>query len=131
MEYYQEAIEKSTNPLCYNGDLFTSNILQEFYNHFPEERRLMLGRGLILNPSLLCHGTKEQLQEFHELLLQGYLSRGMEENNILYKMKELWFYQIHLFQGAEKYEKKIKKTQKLIEYRRIVEEVFDYSIVDW
>ena len=46
-------------------------------------------------------------------------------------MKELWFYQIHLFQGAEKYEKKIKKTQKLIEYRRIVEEVFDYSIVDW
>ena len=131
MEYYQEAIEKSTNPLCYNGDLFTSNILQEFYNHFPEERRLMLGRGLILNPGLLCHGTKEQLQEFHELLLQGYLSRGMEENNILYKMKELWFYQIHLFQGAEKYEKKIKKAQKLIEYRRIVEEVFDYSIVDW
>lgn len=91
----------------------------------------MLGRGLILNPGLLCHGTKEQFQEFHELLLQGYLSRGMEENNILYKMKELWFYQIHLFQGAEKYEKKIKKTQRLIEYRRIVEEVFDYSIVDW
>ena len=91
----------------------------------------MIGRGLILNPGMIHGGTKAQFQKFHERLVEGYLGRGLSETSVLFKMKELWFYQIHLFQGAEKYEKKIKKTQKLIEYRRIVEEVFDYSIVDW
>ncbi len=35
-------------------------------------------------------------------------------------MKELWFYQIHRFPGAEKYGKRIKKAQSCTEYEEIV-----------
>ena len=33
-----------------------------------------------------------------------------------FKVKELWFYQIHLFEHGEKYGKKIKKAQNLAAY---------------
>lgn len=122
-EFYQKAAEKSPYPLCYNGDIFTSQQIQEFRQTFPQENRLMLGRGLICNPGLLCKGTKEQFEAFHEQLLQGYRGRGMEENSIFFKMKELWFYQIHIFKEAEKYGKKIKKVQKMREYEEIVKEL--------
>ena len=47
----------------------------------------------------------------------------MGDRNVLFKMKELWFYQIRQFEDAEKYGKKIKKAQRLSEYEEAVEEL--------
>ena len=42
-------------------------------------------------------------------------------------MKELWFYLINLFEGAEKYGKKIRKAEKLDVYTDVVKTLFcDY-----
>lgn len=123
MECFRMAREKSRNPLCYNGDLFTKERVRQFCAEFSEEDRLMLGRGLIVNPGMLCDGTKEQFREFHEQVLQGYEERNMGDTNVLFKMKELWHYQIHLFPEAGRLEKKLRKVQRLSEYREIVEEV--------
>ena len=123
MECYEEAQRGSRNPLCYNGDLFTGSRIRRFCEKYPEEERLMIGRGLILNPGLICKGTKEQLQEFHGRLVDGYLDRGLSETSVLFKMKELWFYQIHLFTDTKRYEKQIRKVQNLSEYQKIVEEL--------
>lgn len=46
------------------------------------------------------------------------------DRNVLFRMKELWFYMIHLFGEHEKYAKQIKKAQTVAEYRHIVEVVF-------
>lgn len=123
MECYEEAQKRSRNPLCYNGDLFTAGRIRRFCANYPQEERLMIGRGLILNPGLIHGGTKEQFQEFHERLVEGYLGRGLSETSVLFKMKELWFYQIHLFADTKKYEKQIRKVQSLPAYRKIVEEL--------
>lgn len=50
---YREAREKSANPLCYNGDLFTAEDIRRFQEEFPGETCVMLGRGLIQNPGLV------------------------------------------------------------------------------
>ncbi len=42
---------------------------------------------------------------------------------MLFKVKELWFYQIHLFEHGEKYGKKIKKAQNLAAYLDSVREL--------
>ncbi len=123
MECYDEAKKKSRNPLCYNGDLFTQGCIRRFCEKYPQEERLMIGRGLILNPGLIHGGTKTQFEEFHERLVEGYLGRGLSETSVLFKMKELWFYQIHLFADSRKYEKQIRKVPHFSEYRRIVEEL--------
>ena len=43
--------------------------------------------------------------------------------NVLYKMKELWFYMIMLFPEQEKVLKKIKKARKLAEYDEAIHEI--------
>ncbi len=127
MECWREAQKRSRNPLCYNGDLFTKERIREFCRVNPGEERLMIGRGLILNPGLCSHSTKEQFAEFQERLLNGYLERGLSETSVLFKMKELWFYQIHLFSDTKRYEKQIRKAPGLSEYKQITEKLLRES----
>ena len=76
----------------------------------------MIGRGLVLNPGLCSRkSTKEQFRTFHEKLLSGYLSRNLGDTNVLFKMKELWFYQIHLFADVKSYEERLSEYMKIVE----------------
>lgn len=126
---YRTAREKSRHPLCYNGDLFTDAHLHAFRSEFPEEDRLMIGRGLLIDPGLLQGGsTGEQFREFHGRVLEGYAAQNLGDTNVLFKMKELWAYQIHFFPEGEKYAKKLRKVQRLSEYEAIVEELFSKSL---
>lgn len=133
-ETFRYALKESKAPLCYNGDLFTEKQIAVFETEFSQERCLMLGRGIILNPGLPvvlreepdCRNENVQLekfQEFHQRLVEGYQALDIGDRNVLFKMKELWFYQIHLFEHAEKYGKKIKKAQNLETYREAVREL--------
>lgn len=125
MEVFREAWKESKNPVCYNGDLFTRERIEEFKAEFPEVDRVMIGRGIICNPGLISgQNTKKQFRDFHERVYQGYLEWNMGDTNVLYKMKELWFYQIHLFPDSDRYAKQLKKVQRLSEYYQIVEELF-------
>ncbi|MEI3340302.1 MAG: hypothetical protein V8R80_10475 [Eubacterium sp.] len=60
------------------------------------------------------------MREFHGRLLADYTEEMSGEKNVLFKMKELWFYMIHVFTNHEKYEKKIRKVQRLCDYKEIV-----------
>ena len=91
---------------------------------------VMLGRGVLANPALFgeIRGTqaltKERLWEFHERLLADYSQEMSGERNVLFKMKELWFYLAWSFENSEKYEKKIRKAQHLRDYRLVVRQLF-------
>ena len=135
-EVFRCALEKSKAPLCYNGDLFTEKQIAEFEKEFPQEECVMLGRGIILNPGLpatLRGGDsrwdektrREKFREFQQRLVDGYRALDIGDRNVLYKVKELWFYQSHLFEHAEKYSKKIKKAQNLETYLECVRELTD------
>lgn len=124
MDVFGMAEKESKNPVCYNGDLFTESRIYQFCEEFPEEDRMMIGRGMLVNPGLLSgENSIEKFRTFHDRIYEGYRERGMGDVNVLYKMKELWRYQIHFFPDSEKYAKQIKKTQKLSEYEQIVKEL--------
>ena len=40
LEYFEKALEKSTNPVCYNGDLFTIADYRRFKERFPSADRV-------------------------------------------------------------------------------------------
>lgn len=52
-DVFAEALKKSKNPICYNGDIFTKNDYEEFRKEFPTVDCIMLGRGLLKNPGLI------------------------------------------------------------------------------
>lgn len=126
-----ESVQKSKNPLCYNGDIFTPEMYKKFKEAFPAIDTVMLGRGIIVNPNLAGEIKtghqldKITLRKFHDTLLTGYQELLSGDKNVLFKMKELWFYMIHVFSNHEKYAKKIKKSQSLSEYKIVISNLFE------
>jgi tRNA-dihydrouridine synthase len=130
LDVFRDAITLSKNPVCYNGDICTIEDYHTFVTAFPSVDKIMIGRGLLKNPALVGTITKdnkldiEMLKEFHDQVYEGYKKVLYGEKNVLYKMKELWFYMITNFSDYEKYAKKIKKSEKLLDYDIAVASLF-------
>lgn len=124
LETFRKAFSKSKNSVCYNGDLFTLEDVQNFKKQFPDVNTVMLGRGLLTNPGLLDeYATKEQFIKFYHLVYEGYQSVLSGDTHVLYKMKELWCYMGDSFPDGKKALKKIKKASKLADYDAAVREL--------
>lgn len=130
LQVFKEGLTLSKNPVCYNGDLFTAGDYKVFSEAFKEVDTIMLGRGLIANPGLISDMTsnqlldKEVLKAFHDKIYEDYQGILSGERNVLFKMKETWFYMIHMFSHYEKYAKKIRKSQRLSDYEQAVSSLF-------
>lgn len=124
LDMFKVAYEESKNPICYNGDIRTTDNLTSLTQQFPDLKHVMIGRGIIHNPGLLTNLDKETLLSFHNMILEEYIKISSGERNVLFKMKELWFYMLNLFKDAEKIGKKIKKTERLKEYEAIINMLF-------
>lgn len=128
---FGKALKDSRNPVCYNGDLFNRESGKAFQDRFPTVTAVMLGRGVIANPALITEmkGGKrlciDQLREFHNMILDGYRHAVSGERNVLFRMKELWFYLGCCFQDSRKYLKKIRKAGSIADYQQAVANLFD------
>lgn len=126
LELYELAEKQSVNPLCYNGDLYTREQIRNFAERFPGTERLMFGRGFLRNPGLLYNEGKdskdifEKFWAFHDLVYEGYQERNMGDRNVLFKMKELWSYQVYQFSEPERLFKTFKKVQDCNEYEQMI-----------
>lgn len=129
MEVFAQALASARMPVCYNGDLFTREACQEFARQFPQVKTVMLGRGMLRNPALaqeLQGGpalTRESLSSFLDDLCGEYGEVLSGERPVLFKMKELWFYMGNLFEDGKKCLKRIKKAQRLSEYKEAAAEL--------
>ena len=130
LNIFKDAMVLSKNPVCYNGDIFTVKDYKEFSATFPTVGTLMLGRGLLMNPGLIGDITsnvkidKNVLKDFHDKIYDDYKEILFGEKNVLFKMKELWFYMIQAFSDNAKYAKKIKKSERLCDYEEAVSSLF-------
>ncbi|WP_409069379.1 tRNA-dihydrouridine synthase [Clostridium sp. FAM 1755] len=136
LDVFRDATTLSVNPICYNGDIFTSSDYNKLIKDFPEVKTVMLGRGILGNPGLINeiknHITidKDILKEFHDEILNKYIELYNEDRNALFRMKELWGYMIYIFSDNKKYAKKIKKAEKLNCYNAAVSSLFrDQQII--
>ncbi|HEY5556861.1 tRNA-dihydrouridine synthase family protein [Acetobacterium sp.] len=130
MKIFKEALILSKNPVCYNGDIFTIKDYKAFSDDFPSVDTLMFGRGLLAHPGLISDITnnikleKKILKDFHDKIYGDYKRILFGDTNVLFKMKELWFYMIPVFSDNAKYAKKIKKSKKLYDYDEAVSSLF-------
>ena len=130
METYEYACSHTPLPLCFNGDLKTPENIRDLEQWFPQTKAVMIGRGLLETPDLVCRmrgaapAGMAQLENFHGQLLDGYCASISGERNVLFKMKESWAYFGKNFPGKEKELKKIRKAQKLTVYRELTASLF-------
>lgn len=130
MEVFKDALALSKNPVCYNGDIFNAKDYRELVEMYPSLDAVMLGRGLIANPALIGEIKnnhvidKQVIKAFHHAVYAGYQEILSGDRNVLFKMKEFWFYMIHLFAESDKYAKKIRKADRLRDYEEVISRLF-------
>lgn len=127
---FETAAAGSRHALCYNGDINTAEEYKKLTERFMTVNAIMLGRGILMNPFLpdQIRGTvlpdQKLLRAFHDEILNGYMEMMSGDRNVLFRMKELWSYLGKGFPGAEKYMKKIKKSERVAEYLAVVDALF-------
>jgi hypothetical protein len=62
---------------------------------------------------------REELQRFTERLYREYQTAYGGRGQAAQRMKELWFYMIHLFDDGEKYAKKMRRVSRPEEYEML------------
>lgn len=131
LETFQTAVRQSRHSLCYNGDIFTKQDFKRLTADFPEVEKVMLGRGILKNPGLAGEIKqenfvlrKEVLQEFHNEILEKYQEIMSGDRNTLFKMKELWSYLGDSFTDSGKYIKKLRKADRIADYKAIAASLF-------
>lgn len=143
MEEFETALPRSKNPVCYNGDLKTAADCAALTARFPTVENLMLGRGLVGNPALArqikggAAADKAELRAFHDELFDAYSAAFGSRRNASLRMKELWFYLIHLFADHDRHLKRLRKAADPLEFESAVDAVFrelallDNLAADW
>ena len=134
IEAYEAAYRIKNCPICYNGDMFCKEEIENFWKRFPNTDAMMLGRGILRDPCLYeklfeseemdASVWKQKVRSFHDALLDDYIEEISGDRNVLFKMKELWFYLWESFDGSKQLIKKLKKSGSVSEYLRVVEEIF-------
>ena len=130
METFARALEQIHVPLCYNGDICSVEDYKKVTAAFPAIDRIMIGRGLLENPGLVGEikgnppADKARLRAFHDEILEGCLDTFRAEKDVVFHLKEIWFYLTKAFPDREKYLKRIRKCQSLPEYKLIVQQIF-------
>ncbi len=130
-EFFDYAVAHSKAPLVYNGDIKSGADIIAFEEKYNAVDALMLGRGLIANPELALrykkglddnsHPDLNIFKDFHDDLLSQYTEILSGEKPVLHRMKEFLFYWQQLFPNQEKTIKKLRKANRLAEYKSLAD----------
>lgn len=130
LDVFAQALEKSSNPVCYNGDLQTVAQVRSFETRFPTVNAVMIGRGAVADPALLRKlkggnaATREELQAFMRELYYTYQEFYGQVGTAAQRMREVWFYLIHLFDNTERLNKQLRRFRSPGEYEAIEAAIF-------
>lgn len=127
-EPYGESLEKAPFPVAYNGDVFNLEDLDKLTSAFPQTQHVMLGRGLLANPALVrmaaggAPATATELRHLHDRLYCEY--EKDTGANVVFRMKEWWFYTKCAFENPLAVHRMVRKVRKVDEYLASVERIF-------
>ena len=121
-------VSKDKFPIVYNGDVISESSFEKIIGEFTQLHGVMLGRGIIANPSLGAEisgciadlNFKNKFRAFHDELLEEYQRIMPGDKPVLFKMKELWSYMYVMLENPEKSLKKIRKCESCSAYKAVV-----------
>lgn len=128
---FQHALAVSSNPICYNGNIFHPSGYNAIVNRFPQIDGVMLGRGAVANPALFrqirggAKLTTEELVQFMHTLADNYNAVLKSDANTMYKLKEILMLVMWNYQDNKKMIKAVKKANRLSDLLCVVDNMPD------
>jgi len=137
MEHFRYIYENSSNPLCYNGNVYTVEDYKKIVEEYPEITGVMFGRGLIRNPELIAWIRKNKssidmanLRSYHDRIYKQYKESIDTEQVVVFKMKEIWCYMLDLFEDEDgNYRRLLNNSKFLSEYGAFVNRIFANGVI--
>ena len=134
---FASALPRCRMPVCYNGDVVTEADAQAVAARYPDLSAVMIGRGLIGDPSLVTRlrggprADRDTLRAFHDALYTRYCEAFGDARIAMLRMKEIWFYHLNLFENSEKHGKQLRKATTPRAYEDAAAAVFrDLAVRD-
>jgi len=134
LDAFEKCLAASKHPVVYNGDITDLGSYDSIAKRFPDVSRVMIGRGLAMNPALaemiksrsskLPEDFFKRLYRFHEEILRNYRDQSSGQLTLLGRMKQLWWYLSFSLADREDALKRIQRSKTIGAYRKIIEEVF-------
>lgn len=130
LDSFALAMAESKNPVCYNGDLVSVPGVRALEARFSNLGAAMIGRGAIADPALFRRlrggpaATREELRTFTEELYQAYQDFYGQAAPASQRMKEVWFYLIHLFEGGERLGGRMRRSRGAKAYEELEAQIF-------
>ena len=121
--YMYEAFTDAGIGVVYNGDILTKEDYMRIAEEFPKLEGVMLGRGLLRDPSLARYikggkqADNEEYLKYMEAVLDGYSEKIPSEKNVLAKIKDLWNFAKPAFSENEKGYKDMCKADSVESFR--------------
>ena len=128
LDEFEAILATCPYPIVYNGEIKSLEDVTRYKQIFPSVSGLMIGRGLIEDPAMLCpeKATPDNYCELHNRLRDAYTEQlNGGEHQLLLKMKSLW--EVFLPNAPRKALKAIKKASSMAKYNIAVNELF-YSL---
>ena len=128
---FEEYFASFKMPLGYNGDIITVGDIQRVTERYRPLAHIMVGRALMADPALFRKAkggkaaTLKEIQNYYDALLESYRVAFGNLKNSLMRMKEYWFFQHNLFDGAEKAVKAIYKAKTLEDYTDAINRIYE------
>ena len=125
VEAFSAVYENSSHPVVYNGDIYTQEDHARITARFPDLSGVMIGRGLVADPSLArkIRGgepfSKDEFRIYHARLLADF-QKEYTEGIAVGRMKELWYYWERHFPEREREVLTVKKSKNVMEYTAAV-----------
>ena len=130
LDVFEAALRESKNPVCYNGDLQTVVGVRAFETRFPAAEAVMIGRGGVADPALFRKlqggppASREELQSFTQELYREYQAFYGQVGTAAQRMREVWFYLIHLFEDTERLNRPMRRFRTPGEYEAAEAAIF-------
>lgn len=119
MEAFEQFYNQCQIPIIYNGDILTIQQIEQLQASYPNLHGIMIGRGLVANPTLLMKDWTPQQRhqsfwKIHDELLAQAIQTLHDEGQVLNHLQAYWTYwKDHI---NKKRLKKITKTRLLKNY---------------
>lgn len=132
MAVFDYAMQNSTNPVVYNGDINSAQDYEDLMSrperesYVNQEIGIMIGRGMLKDPSIFrqikggAKLNKDEMNDFLKRILDDYSAELSGEFHVLQKMKEIWAFMgddlSMRYDIPEKLIKKIRKSRSVSEF---------------
>jgi len=135
LDAFSRCLSLTKHKMVYNGDITDLTTFDYLQNRFCGIDNWMIGRGLLANP-FLAHRIKNEgmslkigtipdiIRNFHDDLLEQYSLRLCGASHVMGRMKGIWAYLADLFDNSSKIRKKINKTNKIEDFKRVADNIF-------